>query len=70
MLKNESAWNLTKLVPLRPSHLPDSDDIFTSLNGLCMRKLSRFDRKSKQVKSQRSIGKKVNADDIRMMTVQ
>jgi hypothetical protein len=35
-----------------------------------MRKLLCSDRKPKQVKSQRSIGQKVNADDINMMTVQ
>jgi hypothetical protein len=62
MLKNESAWNATKPVPLRPSRLPDSGGIFTSSNGLRMRKLSRSDRKPKQVKSQRSTGQKVNAD--------
>jgi hypothetical protein len=35
-----------------------------------MRKLSRSDRKPKQVKSQRSTGQKVNDDDISMLTVQ
>jgi hypothetical protein len=35
-----------------------------------MRKLSRSDRKPKQVKSQRSIGQKVNVDDISMLTMQ
>jgi hypothetical protein len=35
-----------------------------------MRKLSRSDRKPKQVKSQRSTGQKVNVDDISMLTVQ
>jgi hypothetical protein len=62
MLKNESARNATKPVPLRPSRLPDSGGIFTSSNGLRMRKLSRSDRKPKQVKSQRSTGQKVNVD--------
>jgi hypothetical protein len=62
MLKNESARNATKLAPLRPSRLPDSGGIFTSSNGLRMRKLSHSDRKPKQVKSQRSTGQKVNAD--------
>jgi hypothetical protein len=70
MLKNESAQNLTKPMPLRPSRLPDSGGIFTLSNGLRMRKLSRSDRKPKQVKSQRSTGQKVNADDISMLTVQ
>ena len=70
MLKNESAQNPTKPTPLRPSRLPDSDDIFTLSKGLRMRKLSRSDRKPKQVKSQRSTGQKVNADDISMLTVQ
>jgi hypothetical protein len=70
MLKNESAQNPTKPTPLRLSHLPDSDGIFTSSNGLRMRKLSRSDRKPKQVKSQRSTGQKVNDDDISMLTVQ
>jgi hypothetical protein len=35
-----------------------------------MRKLSHSDRKPKLVKSQRSTGQKVNADDISMLTVQ
>jgi len=69
MLKNESAQNPTKPTPLRPSCLPNSDGIFTLSNGLRMRKLSRSDRKPKQVKSQRSTGQKVNADVI-MLTVQ
>jgi hypothetical protein len=56
-------------MPLRPSRLPYSDDIFTLSNGLCMQKLSRSDRKPKQVKSQRSTGQKVNDDDINMLTV-
>jgi hypothetical protein len=50
MLKNESARNATKLAPLRLSHLPDFDGIFTSSNGLRMRKISRSVRKAKQVK--------------------
>ena len=70
MLKNESSRNPTKLIPLRLSHLPDSGGIFTLSNRLRMRKLSRSDRKPKQVKSQRSTGQKVNADDINMLTVQ
>jgi hypothetical protein len=50
MLKNESARNATKPVPLRPSRLPDSGGIFTSSNGLRMSKISRSVRKAKQVK--------------------
>jgi hypothetical protein len=69
MLKNESAQNLTKPTPLRPSRLPNSGGIFTFSNGFRMRKLSCSDRKPKQVKSQRSTGQKVNADDISMLTV-
>jgi hypothetical protein len=70
MLKNESAQNPTKPIPLRPSHLPDSGGIFTLSNGIRMRKLSHSDRKPKHVKSQRSTGQKVNADDISMLAVQ
>jgi hypothetical protein len=50
MLKNESARNATKPVPLRPSCLPDSDGIFTLSNGLRMEKILRSVRKVKQVK--------------------
>jgi hypothetical protein len=50
MLKTESAQNVTKLVPLRSSHLPDSNVIFTSSNGLHMQKISRSVRKPKQAK--------------------
>jgi hypothetical protein len=50
MLKNESARNPTKPVPLRLSRLPDSGHIFTSSNGLRMRKISRSVRKPKQAK--------------------
>jgi hypothetical protein len=49
-LKNESAQNLTKPMPLHLSHLPDSGHIFTSSNGLCMRKISHSVRKPKQEK--------------------
>ena len=69
MFKNESAQNPTKPTPLHLSHLPDSSGIFTLSNGHRMRKLSRSDRKPKQVKSQRSTGQKVNVDDINMLTV-
>jgi hypothetical protein len=69
MLKNESAKNTMKPTPLRLSRLPDSIGIFTLSNGLYMRKLSRSDRKPKQVKSQRSTGQKVNVD-VSMLTIQ
>jgi hypothetical protein len=62
MLKNESSQNATKAAPLHSSRLPDSGGIFTFSNGLRMQKLSRSNRKPKQVKSQRSTGQKVNAD--------
>jgi hypothetical protein len=39
-----------KTVPLRPSHLPDSGDIFTFTNGVRMEEISRSDRQAKQVK--------------------
>jgi hypothetical protein len=70
MLKNEKSHNPMKPTPLRSSHLLDSSGIFTLSNGFRIQNLSRFDRKPKQVKSQRSIGQKVNADDISMLTVQ
>jgi hypothetical protein len=50
MLKNESAQNATKPVPLRLSRLPDSGGIFTSSNGVRMEKISRSVRKGKQAK--------------------
>jgi hypothetical protein len=50
MLKNESARNATKPVPLRLSRLPDSGGIFTLSNGLRMEKISHSVRKVKQVK--------------------
>jgi hypothetical protein len=50
MLKNESARNVTKLVPLRPSRLPNFGGIFTLSNGLRMEKISCSVRKAKQVK--------------------
>jgi hypothetical protein len=50
MLKNESARNATKPVPLHPSRIPDSDGIFTLSNGLRMDKILRSVRKAKQVK--------------------
>jgi hypothetical protein len=50
MLKNESAQNETKLVPLRPSHLLDFGGIVTLSNGLRMEKISHSVQKVKQVK--------------------
>ena len=70
MLKNESSQNMIKLMSLCPSRLPDSGGIFTLSNGLRMEKISHYVRKVKQVKSQRSTGQKVNADDISMLNVQ
>jgi hypothetical protein len=51
MLKNESARNATKPVPLRPSRLPDSGGIFTSSNEVRMEKISRSVQKVKQGKN-------------------
>jgi hypothetical protein len=50
MLKNESARNATKPVPLRPSRLPDSSGIIFMSNGVRMEKISRSVRKAKQAK--------------------
>jgi hypothetical protein len=50
MLKNESARNATKPVPLRLSRLPDSGGIFTLSNRLRMEKISHSVRKVKQAK--------------------
>jgi hypothetical protein len=50
MLKNESAWNLMKPIPLHPSRLPDSSGIFTFSNGVRMDKISHSVRKVKQAK--------------------
>jgi hypothetical protein len=50
MLKNESARNLTKPTPLRPSRLPDSGGIFTLSNGVRMEKISHSVRQAKQAK--------------------
>jgi hypothetical protein len=61
MLKNESARNATKPVPLRPSRLPDSGGIFTLSNGLRMEKISRSVRKVKQAKKMLT-GQSVQAD--------
>ena len=50
MLKNESARNAMKPMPLRPSRLPDSGGIFTSSNGVRMEKISHSVQKVKQEK--------------------
>jgi hypothetical protein len=50
MLKNESAQNATKPIPLHPSRLPDSSGIFTLSNGVRMEKISHSVRKVKQAK--------------------
>ena len=50
MLNFQSARNATKMVPLRPSHSPDSGGIFIFANGVRMEKLSRSVRRAKQVK--------------------
>jgi hypothetical protein len=50
MLKNESARNATKLMPLRLSRLLDSGGIFTLSNELRMEKISRSVRKVKHEK--------------------
>jgi hypothetical protein len=50
MLKNESAWNATKPMPLRPSLLPDSGGIFTFSNGVRMEKISHSVQRVKQEK--------------------
>ena len=50
MLKNKIARNVTKPMPLRPSHLPDSGGIFTSSNGVRMEKISRSIQQVKQAK--------------------
>jgi hypothetical protein len=55
MIKNESARNATKPVPLRLSRLPDSGGIFTLSNGLRMEKISRSVRKAKQVKKRMTV---------------
>jgi hypothetical protein len=51
MLKNESARNAMKPIPLRPSCLPDSGGIFTLSNGVRMEKISHSVRKVKQGKN-------------------
>jgi hypothetical protein len=50
MLKNESARNATKPMPLRPSRLPDSGGIIFMSNGVRMEKISHSVRQAKQAK--------------------
>jgi hypothetical protein len=51
-----------KVVPLRPSRLPDSSGIFTFANGVRMEKLSRSVRRAKQVKKRMLTGQVRTAD--------
>ena len=50
MLNFQSARNVTKIVPLRLSRLPDSGGIFTFSNEVRMEKISRSVRQAKQAK--------------------
>jgi hypothetical protein len=50
LLNFQSAWNVTKIVPLHPSRLPDSGGIFTLSNGCRMEKISRSVRQGKLAK--------------------
>jgi hypothetical protein len=50
LLNFQSAQNATKIVPLRPSRLPDSGGIFTFSNGVRMEEISRSVRQAKQAK--------------------
>jgi hypothetical protein len=50
MLRNESAQNLTKPKPSRPSRLPDSGGIIFFSNGVFMEKISHSVRQAKQAK--------------------
>ena len=50
LLNFQSARNATKIVPLRPSRLPDSSGIFTFANGVRMEEISRSVRQAKQAK--------------------
>jgi hypothetical protein len=48
LLNFKSVRNVMKIVPLRPSHLPDSGGIFTFENGVRMKELSRSIHQAKQ----------------------
>jgi hypothetical protein len=50
LLNFQSARNATKIVPLRPSRLPDSGGIFTFSNGVRMKEISRSVCQAKQAK--------------------
>jgi hypothetical protein len=50
MLKNESARNLTKPTPLRPTRLPDFGSIIFMSNGVRMKKISHSVHRAKQAK--------------------
>jgi hypothetical protein len=50
MLKNESAQNLTKPTPLRPTRLPDFGGIIFLSNGVHMEKISHSVHQAKQAK--------------------
>jgi hypothetical protein len=50
MLKNESAQNLTKPIPLRPARLPDFGGIIFLSNGVHMKKISHSVHQAKQAK--------------------
>jgi hypothetical protein len=50
MLKNESARNPTKPVPLCPARLPDSGGIIFITNRVRMKKISHSVRRAKQAK--------------------
>jgi hypothetical protein len=50
LLKFQSARNVMKTVPLRPSRLPDSGGIFTLSNGHRMEKVLRSIHQAKQAK--------------------
>jgi hypothetical protein len=50
LINFQSDRNVTKIVPLRPSHLLDSGGIFTFANGVRMEEISRSVRQAKQAK--------------------
>jgi hypothetical protein len=50
LLNFQSVRNAMKIVPLRPSRLPDSSGIFTFANRVRMEEISRSVRQAKQAK--------------------
>jgi hypothetical protein len=50
LLNFQSSRNATKIVPLFPSHLPDSDGIFTFSNRVRMEEILRSVRQDKRAK--------------------